>query len=477
VASIYKRSGDSKNKHLAWLIGFSDENGVRRTVKGFTDKGHTERLAAKLEHEVMLRRRGLIDPEMESFAAKRRRPLSEHLKAFEKSLGTNTGKHVKLVMSRVRRVVEGIAADTLGDLTTERVEEFLRELAGKERLGNRTYNHYVQAIDEFCRWLVQKKRIASNPVLGLKRLNTEVDVRHRRRALNAAEIARLVKSARESHQEIQCFDGEARARIYIIAYLTGLRRSEIGSLTPESFRLDNTPPTVTVEAAFSKHRRRDVIPLHPELVAMLYTWLPEYPTGEVLFPKLGKRRTWLMVKKDLERIGIAYETADGIADFHAAGRHSHITELLRSGASLPEAKELARHSDIKMTMRYTHIGIGDQAKALRQLPWAGASTNENGSDPASDEPAAGQSKASGPNTEASTKAADGAQHSSSESGVAGCHNAALGDTGKSSPETTQPLLVTGVDADFHDLSPDGKEWRRRESNPRPVTFPRRLLRA
>jgi len=58
----------------------------------------------------------------------------------------------------------------------------------------------------------------------------------------------------------------------------------------------------------------------------------------------------------------AYETEDGIADFHAAGRHSHITELLRNGTSLPEAKELARHSDVKMTMKYAHIGITDQAK-------------------------------------------------------------------------------------------------------------------
>lgn len=61
-------------------------------------------------------------------------------------------------------------------------------------------------------------------------------------------------------------------------------------------------------------------------------------------------------------------TSEGLADFHAAGRHTHITELLRNGATLPEARELARHSDIKMTMKYVHIGIDDQAKALAALP-------------------------------------------------------------------------------------------------------------
>jgi hypothetical protein len=67
---------------------------------------------------------------------------------------------------------------------------------------------------------------------------------------------------------------------------------------------------------------------------------------ELLFPGLEKKKTWLMVKKDLERAEIPYETAEGIADFHAAGRHTHVTELLRSGASFPEARQLARHSDV-----------------------------------------------------------------------------------------------------------------------------------
>jgi len=75
-----------------------------------------------------------------------------------------------------------------------------------------------------------------------------------------------------------------------------------------------------------------------------------------------------MVKKDLERVGIAYETPEGIADFHAAGRHTHITELFRNGASVPEAKGLARHTDIRQTLKYTHIGLEDQARAVGALP-------------------------------------------------------------------------------------------------------------
>ena len=58
---------------------------------------------------------------------------------------------------------------------------------------------------------------------------------------------------------------------------------------------------------------------------------------------------------------------EGIADFHAAGRHSHITGLIRSGASIMEAKELARHADIRQTTKYTHIGMEDRAEGLATL--------------------------------------------------------------------------------------------------------------
>ncbi len=75
-----------------------------------------------------------------------------------------------------------------------------------------------------------------------------------------------------------------------------------------------------------------------------------------------------MVKKDLEAAGIEYKTSEGISDFHAAGRNTYITELLRNGATLAETMKLARHSDVRMTIRYAHIGVDDQSKALQNLP-------------------------------------------------------------------------------------------------------------
>ena len=69
--------------------------------------------------------------------------------------------------------------------------------------------------------------------------------------------------------------GTDRAMLYSVGLMTGLRASELKSLTPESFDLASEPPTLTVEACYSKHRRKDVLPLHPDLVPRLRTWLAD----------------------------------------------------------------------------------------------------------------------------------------------------------------------------------------------------------
>jgi hypothetical protein len=86
---------------------------------------------------------------------------------------------------------------------------------------------------------------------------------------------------------------------------------------------------------------------------------------------LARKQTYTMVQKDLKRAGIPYETHEELADFHAAGRHSHITGLIASGASITDAEELARHVDIRQTAKYTHIRM----RARR--PWLGCNITSN----------------------------------------------------------------------------------------------------
>ena len=374
MASISKLSRDKRKKNAPYYIQFMDHEGKRRTTRGCSDRGVTQTKAAKIETIVQQVKLGVADvAELNAMLGhKQSEGLEDHLANFKRSLSLkgSTEKHVKLTMARVRLVVEGCGFNTLDSLDADAAETFVSDDCENRKLGSRTYNHYLQSLDAFGGWLAHPKRrvVDQNPFAGIPRRNVETDIRHKRRALSSEEIALVIQTARNSDYSVQCYDGETRARLYFLSYMTGLRKGELASLTPRSFDLDAPQPTLTVEASASKHRKKDTLPLHCDLVLMVREWTKGMEIDEVLFPKLAKRKAYFMIRRDLEEAGIPYETEDGIADFHAAGRHTHITGLLKSGVSLVEAKELARHSDVRMTMKYTHIGLDDQAKAVNQLP-------------------------------------------------------------------------------------------------------------
>lgn len=76
-----------------------------------------------------------------------------------------------------------------------------------------------------------------------------------------------------------------------------------------------------------------------------------------------------MLRRDLESAEISYKDETGkVADFHSL-RHTYITNIVKTGASAKVAQNLARHSDIKLTMdTYTHLTLHDGKAALSGLP-------------------------------------------------------------------------------------------------------------
>jgi len=97
--------------------------------------------------------------------------------------------------------------------------------------------------------------------------------------------------------------GHDRAMVYRLAAFTGLRAQELASLTARSFDLQADPPTVCVDACYSKHRRRDVLPLADDLVGRLRDYLAERATDtdvdERLWPGKWYRKAGEILGVDL----------------------------------------------------------------------------------------------------------------------------------------------------------------------------------
>lgn len=88
-----------------------------------------------------------------------------------------------------------------------------------------------------------------------------------------------------------------------------------------------------------------------------------------------------MIRFDLEAAGIEYRTPDGkFKDWHAL-RHAFITRAWRSDAKANVVKDLARHSDIRQTLAYSHtteIDLRNAVDSIPELPLVDLDENQEG---------------------------------------------------------------------------------------------------
>ena len=287
----------------------------------------------------------------------------------------------------IGRVLNLSKLETLGDLTLHRIEAALVDLR-KAGVSASTVNAYKRSIKQFTRWLWRDGRVVADPLAPMSNKNSDADRRYWRRALQEEEINWLIDTA-ERGPVVLGMCGPDRAMLYRVALGTGFRAAELRSLTSVSLELDTDPPSITINAAYSKRGRNDMQPIRADLAQMLRTWFGHPGKGASVFPDMPEK-TAKMISTDLRRARVRWirdaedrrerqkrrdceflsvrDDAGAVCDFHAL-RHTFITNLARAGVHPKQAQELARHSTISLTMDYyRHIGLNDLTAALDRLP-------------------------------------------------------------------------------------------------------------
>ncbi len=302
MASVFRRRYTAKTgkEKLAknWYVEFNDHNHTRRQLPGFPEKKLTEELGRKLER--LARTRRLNEPPdaelaawleaadsktktalakwgmLDSRSVAGAKPLAEHIGDYRKHLEAknNTPDHINPTISRIEAIANGCGFLFISDISGSTVATWLKDQREADAFGISTSNAYLTALKGFCNWLVKDRRANENPVVHLARLNAETDIRRQRRSLSQEDFGLLIEATRTG-EEVCGLTGRERQMLYQVAAYTGLRASELASLTERSFDLEAEHPTVTVAAGYSKHRRKDTLPLNADLVVSLREWFAE----------------------------------------------------------------------------------------------------------------------------------------------------------------------------------------------------------
>lgn len=300
-----------------------------------------------------------------------RKPLPPFVVAWADSLTTKgtSEDHVSLLTARVNRVLVGCGFARARDFDAEKALRFVSALTVGDAEGARaasiqTKNFHIAALKQFARWLVKRGVITSNPFADLQGWNVKLDRKHDRRELSDEEIERLVSTTEGGMKVRGRLTAGDRVMLYMLAYSTGLRSSELASLTPASFDLEGG--TVTVQAGYTKNRTLVVQPIPQVFLPMVAAWLEGKPAGCPCWPgKWAKNKgAGKMLRKDLEAAGVPYVVDGRFADFHSL-RHAFISRVVRSGVNPRLAQSLARHSTITLTMdRYAHVDQREREYAM-----------------------------------------------------------------------------------------------------------------
>jgi len=393
MASLFKRKrkvilDNGKNvvrQSQKYYIRLTDADGIKRTIPLFRDKAASQQRAAQLQKEIELARAGVTNP----YKEQQRKPLAEHLTNFKDSLINkgSTEKQAQQVYNRAKDIIVNCKFVFTSDISASKIQSYLakkrkpitkRDGSLKEGISIRTSNFYLQAIKQFCRWLVADNRMADNPVEYLAGQNPKLDIRHERRALTIPEIKLVLDVAIEGAVH-HSMTGKERYMLYVLALNTGFRASELSSLTWQSFNFNQDCPAITIQAGYTKNRKEATQPLRQDMAELFMQWQQEnnFKSTDKVFNSFNKNKAGAILKQDLETAGIAYQDESGrFADFHSL-RHTFITNVVKSGATVKEAQCLARHSKPELTLGvYTHLSISDERRALDKMPQLIKPTNE-----------------------------------------------------------------------------------------------------
>jgi site-specific recombinase XerD len=266
--------------------------------------------------------------------------------------------------ARYRRLIERLCADTkkpILRMSREDIERHLRRLhlAGR---GESVRQGVVVAVRSLGEWCLAHGLVEANPgasLAGPRPYRREVKV------LTVPEISRLLWGDRPGMLPADLL--AMRDRVLLgVAYVAGLRASEIGPLEAEGVWWQEGTQTFSILVRRGKGAGEDVrLPLDRQVSRMLGVWLSSRAGsfgGRFLW---GRALTRSAVRKILHRrcaeVGIA---ANGRRLSPHVLRHSLATHLLQAGMDVRTVQMLMRHRSIATTEKYLHADVDRLGAAL-----------------------------------------------------------------------------------------------------------------
>ncbi len=242
-----------------------------------------------------------------------------------------------------------------GNITPVMLRNYEVWLLDECKESHRTVNLHLSVLSGYCRFLVRKGILSTNPVRAVTRPKME----KRLPVFYRSDAMRNYFDSSSGDPEWGSYDRQLSRLVISILFNTGIRRSELISLDRSSF--DKSRSVLHIRGKGDKMREIPVIPsLFQEISLYLQSVDSMFdsmgPESPLLVTPKGSRLYPMFVDRTVKKELGAVDGISGRKSPHVL-RHTLATELLDDGADLNSIKELLGHSSLAATQVYTHNSV------------------------------------------------------------------------------------------------------------------------
>ena len=294
-------------------------------------------------------------------------PLSRQADMFLEMLGAERGASANTIEAYARDLARfGAFASARGrsaeDADSDIIRNYMKELSSRGMAAS-TAARQLSTLRQFFRFLYAERLREDDPtsVIDSPRLGRPLP-----KYLSEDEVEHLLAAARLRSGA----EGLRLNALLEILYATGLRVSELVSLTLSSVSRDGV--MLTVRGKGGKER---MVPLSEPAQEAILAYMEVRPGYETARQKAGAGASWLFPSRGqgghltrarfaqlLKELALEAGVPPKRVSPHVL-RHSFASHLLAHGADLRALQQMLGHADIATTQIYTHV-LDDRLKAL-----------------------------------------------------------------------------------------------------------------
>lgn len=228
--------------------------------------------------------------------------------------------------------------------------EAYRAYVDNGKRAKATINRYMNTIRFAFNYAETLQLIDRNPARKLSMYKEEPS---ERKAISLEDEEKLLDACRQSRSDFLY-------SFVMIAIYTGMRYSEITNIKWSHVSFD----VKSIMLYKTKTNESREIPIIDKLMPVLNDLYSLTHNYEYVFshPETGARITQIKkgFRKAVERAGLDHLCIHEM-------RHTMITRLAASGASVPEIQQISGHKTAKMVQRYTHVGLKEAQRTINRL--------------------------------------------------------------------------------------------------------------